>query len=240
MRLMTDHGGFRYRLPVLALALAAMIASAGPAAAERTPAMFETGESKQQFPSLLVFPDIAGNVSIMLHCASQIEPSGKMKDTFCVIRNNGEVVFGAAVQKAAKKARLTPASIDGKGQKVYLQFRIEFIKEGDSKTIHIYSNTGDAENVEAYGNDHVAAQRVIGKEPWMNVCPGRAQFGITARAHVSVEGVASNVSLHHGYGIVPTGTCQQSIIRTIESSAFTPAMSGNEPVPSAFVEPFGN
>ena len=210
------------------------------AAAQRVPAMFEFEEPERSFPALLQFPDVAGNFSIMLLCASQVEASGKMTDTFCVIRNNGEVPFGQAVQKAAKKARMTPAIIDGKEQKVYLQFRVEFIKEGDTEDIHIFSNTGDAENVEAYGSDFIAAQRVIGKEPWMKVCPARAEYGITARAHVSVEGVASSVSLHHGYGIVPTGTCQEAVIRTIEGSLFTPAMVGDEPVPSAFVEPFGN
>ncbi|HSD69775.1 MAG TPA: hypothetical protein VLB07_09480 [Woeseiaceae bacterium] len=202
--------------------------------------MFELEEAERSFPALLQFPDVAGNFSIMMLCASQIETSGKMQDTFCVIRNNGEVPFGAAIQKAAQKARMTPAIIDGKKQKIYLQFRVEFIKEGDTKTIHIFPNTGDAENIEAYGNDYIAAQRVIGKEPWMKVCPARAQFGITARAHVSAEGAASNVSLHHGFGIVPTGACQQEIIRTIENSLFTPAMFEGQPVPSAFVEPFGN
>lgn len=223
-----------------ALLLVTAAIASSPASAQRLPATFEFEDAERSFPALLQFPDVAGNFSIMMLCASQIESSGKMKDTFCIIRNNGEVPFGQAIQKAAKKARLTPASIDDKKQKVYLQFRVEFVKEGDAKSFHIYSNTGDAENVEAYGNDFIAAQRVLGKEPWMKVCPARAQFGITARAHVSIEGVASNVSLHHGYGIVPTGPCQQEIIRTIESSLFTPAMFQGEPVPSAFVEPFGN
>ena len=223
-----------------AIALVAAAFASPHAAAQRVPAMFELDEPERSFPTLLQFPDVAGNFSIMLLCVSQIETSGKMKDTFCVIRNNGEVPFGQAVQKAAKKARLMPATIDGKKQKIYLQFRVEFIKEGETKSMQIYSNPGDAENVEAYGNDFIAAQRVIGKEPWMKVCPARAQYGLTARAHVSVEGVASNVSLHHGFGIVPTGPCQQEIVRTIENSLFTPAMFEGQPVPSAFVEPFGN
>jgi hypothetical protein len=237
---MLNDRGPLFRLCAVALLLTGTMIASPEATAQRIPALFEIDEAKHHFPDLLMFPDVAGNVSIMMLCASQIETSGKMKDTFCLIRNNTEGVFGDAVQKAAKKARLTPASIDGKKQKVYLQFRVEFIKEGDSKRIQVYSNTGDAENVEAYGNDYVAAQRVIGKEPWMKVCPARAQFGITARAHVSVDGVASSVSMHHGYGIVPTGTCQQAIIQAIENSPFIPAMVENEPVPSAFVEPFGN
>ena len=237
---MNKHRATLFRPVAALLAFAAMIIASPQAAAQRTPALFEIEDTDRSFPALLLFPDVAGDFSIMMLCASQIETSGKMKETSCMIRNNGEAVFGDVIQKAAKKARVAPASIDGKEQKVYLQFRVEFIKEGDSKKIRVYAHTGDAENVDAYGDDYVAAQRVIGKEPWMKVCPAKAQYGLTARAHVSAEGVASNVSLQHGYGIVPTGTCQQAIAQTIESSLFTPAMIENEPVPSAFVEPFGN
>jgi hypothetical protein len=210
------------------------------AAADRTPANFEGQDPKRLFSELLEFPDVSGDTSITMLCASQIETSGKMKDTFCMVRNNAEAIYNKTVQLAAKKSRVKPAVIDGKKYKVYLQFRVEFIKEGDSKRIIVYANTGDAENIEAYGKDFIAAQRVIGKEPWMKVCPARAQFGITARAHVNIDGIASNVSMAHGYGIRPTGSCQQAIIDTIEASLFTPALADGVAVPSAYVEPFGN
>jgi hypothetical protein len=237
MKLFTNRKPRKFSIALAALCTGLASISAW---AEFSPASVDVDEEKRSFADLLEFPDISGNVSIMMMCASQIATSGKMTETGCMIRNNGEVVFGRAVQAAAKKARVTPAEINGKEYKVYLQFRVEFIKEGDSKRINVWSNPGDAENIEAYGDEYVAAQRVIGKESWMKVCPARAQFALTARAHVSVEGVASNVSLSYGYGIVPTGTCQQAIIDTIVQSAFTPAMADGEPVPSAFVEPFGN
>jgi hypothetical protein len=229
------------RKSIFAIAAACMLCTFSfTAHAERIPAKFEGNEPKHSFPDLLVFPDVSGNLSIMMLCWSQIEISGKMTDTFCMIRNNTEAAFGKSVQDAAKKARMVPAVIDGKRRKVYLQFRVEYIKEGDSKQVIVYSNPGDAENIEAYGKQHIAAQRVIGKEAWIKTCPGRADFGLTARAHVSIEGVASSVSLAHGYGIVPPGLCQQAIIETIESSPFIPAFADGEPVPSAFLEPFGN
>jgi hypothetical protein len=210
------------------------------AAAAGTPAVFDGQEAKRSFTDLLEFPDISGDASQMLLCASQIDTSGKMRETGCAVRNNAEAVFGAAILKAAKSARLTPAVINGKAQKIYLQFRVEFIKEGDSKRVFVYLNPGDAEDIEAYGKEHIAAQRAIGKEPWMKVCPARAQFGLTVRAHVDIEGVASNVDLSHNYGIIPTGVCQQAIVDVIEHSMYTPAMADGEAVPSAYVEPFGN
>ncbi|MGH8223096.1 MAG: hypothetical protein ACREQZ_08985 [Woeseiaceae bacterium] len=211
-----------------------------PATAERVPALFGDGSNERHFRTLLGFPEVSGDVSLVMLCFSQIEDSGKMTETGCLIRNNAEKLFFDAIDKAAKKAQLVPARIDGRARKIYLQFRVEFIKEGDSRRINMYANPGDAENIEAYGEDHVAAQRVIGKEAWMKVCPSNAQYGVTARAHVSVEGIASSTSLAHGYGIVPTGPCQQAIIEAIETSAYAPAMVDGEAVPSAYVEPFSN
>lgn len=225
-------------IPAL-VALASWLVSI-PAWAQWAPASFAVEEEKRLFESLLEFPDVSGDVSIMMMCASQVTTSGKMTETGCFVRNNIEAIFGKSIQAAAKKARVTPAIINGKKYMVYLQFRVEFIKEGDSKRVHIWPNPGDAENIEAYGNEYIAAQRVIGKESWMKVCPARAQFSLTARSHVNAEGKASDVSLQYGHGIVPTGNCQQAIIDTIVQSLFTPAMADGEPVPSAFVEPFGN
>lgn len=225
-------------IPML-VALASWLVSF-QASAQRAPASFDVEEEDRTFEALLEFPDVSGDVSIMMMCASQVTTSGKMTETGCFIRSNIEAIFGKSIQAAAKKARLTPAVINGKKYNVYLQFRVEFIKEGDSKRVYVWSNPGDAENIEAYGNEYIAAQRVIGKEAWMKVCPARAQFALTARSHVSEDGKASDVSLNYGYGIVPTGNCQQAIIDTIVQSLFTPAMAGGEAVPSAFVEPFGN
>ncbi|MDH4047367.1 MAG: hypothetical protein OEW68_00835 [Gammaproteobacteria bacterium] len=225
---------------IAVLAVLTILALPVAAKAERLPALFEGDNPDRIFQNLVEFPDISGNASVMMLCASQVEGSGKMKDTFCYIRNNADFTYNEAIQKAAKKALLKPATIDGKRQKIYLQFRVEFTKKDEEKHIIVHLNTGDAENLEAYGPDFIAAQRVIGKERWMKVCPLRADFALTARAHVSVEGVGSNVSLAHGYGIVPTGNCQQAIVDTIEQSPFIPAMVDGEAVPSAFVEPFGN
>jgi hypothetical protein len=128
MKLFTNRKPRKFSIALAALCTGLASISAW---AEFSPASFDVDEEKRSFADLLEFPDISGNVSIMMMCASQIATSGKMSETGCMIRNNGEVVFGRAVQAAAKKARVTPAEINGKEYKVYLQFRVEFIKEGD-------------------------------------------------------------------------------------------------------------
>jgi len=207
---------------------------------ERVPATFGDPAAERWLGSLIQFPEIEGNVSVMLNCVSQVQTSGKLSKSGCYLENQFDTPFAAAVQKAAKKARMNPAVIDGKKREIYLQFRVEFIQEGDKREILLYSNPAEPENLKEYGMHHIAAQRTIDKEAWMKVCPQRAGFIVVARAHVSMEGIASNVSLHHNAGIVPTGPCQQAIIDSILSSNYAPTTVDGIAVPSTFVEPFGN
>jgi hypothetical protein len=46
------------------------------------------------------------------------------------------------INKAAKKARLTPAIADERNPEVYFQYRVEFIKKGDEAIVNVYPNPG--------------------------------------------------------------------------------------------------
>lgn len=218
--------------------------AATAAAAQTRPASFDTTEEKRKLHDLIKFPEIKGDVDIVLDCVAQVLTTGKLKDHGCYVKDQFDQPFSQAVYDAGKKARMLPATIDGKKRNVFFQFRVAFtqkvIDEETTQSIKLYPNNGIAENVEEYGPEHFAAQRVIGKEPWMKSCPQRARYVVIARAHVDMEGHASSISLEHGGGIVPTGVCQQAIIDTVATSPFTPAMVDGEPVPSTFMEPFGN
>jgi hypothetical protein len=217
-----------------------LIATAGQASAEFRPASFDHEESKRRLANRIEFPDITGKVSAMIHCYSQIEKSGKMKETGCYLKDNYDSQFAAAIVKAAKKSSMTPALIDGKPRKVYVQFRVEFIAEGEERRIFLYANPGYTENIEAYGYDFVAGQRAIGKEPWQDVCPQRAKYVVAVRAFLGEDGHTESPSIERLSGIMPTTDCQESIKETILTSAFVPGMADGYPVPSAFIETFGN
>jgi hypothetical protein len=176
----------------------------------------------------------------MIHCFSQVAASGKMTNTGCFIKDNFDGPFSAAVMKAAKRSRMNPAIIDGEKRKVYLQFRVEFIAKDEDREIKFYLNPAYTENVEAYGDDHIAAQRAIGKEFWQDVCPQRAQYLVAVRAYVGEDGRSENPSIERISGIMPTADCQNAIKETILQSRYTPAMADGHPVPSAFVETFSN
>lgn len=231
---------FRQSLPSLTTVTLFMLSFAA-SAEDRRPANFDYEDSEKRFANLLQFPETRGNVTVILNCFSQVQPNGKMKDTGCYMKDNFDTPYVVAVANAAKKARMNPAIVNGKAQRIFLQFRVAFKAEGEDRIIRYYMNTGYEENIQAYGTDYFAGQRVIGKkEPWQKVCPEKAKFNLWARAYLGEDGQVSNVSLVHGNGIMPVARCQDAIKQTILASAFTPAISDGMPVPSTFVEVFGN
>jgi hypothetical protein len=225
-------------LPLVAIAVIAVGLSPAESRAERSAAVLGTGEDALQ--KLIKFPELKGDTTATIRCAARIESNGKMKDNGCAAVSPADQIFIDPINKAARKARLAPAQADGRAQEVYFQYRVEFVKKGDEQAVNVYPNPGVQENIEAYGAAHVAAQRAIGKEKWQDVCPERAQYLVWLKGHVAEDGTPSNLSLTHGGGLKPTPRCQEAILGSAESSIFFPALADGEPVPSTYVEPYGN
>jgi hypothetical protein len=205
------------------------------------PAHFGFEDEERQLLNRIRFPEIKGDVSVMLLCFSQLEPSGKMDQTGCMMKDQFDAPFASAVSEAGKKARMAPAEIDGDKVKVYVQFRVEFVAKGEDHTIRVILNPGYQENIDAYGEEHVAAQRLIGgKEYWQDVCPQRARYAVLAKAYVGEDGRSDSPSVEHAAGVMPTATCQTAIMDSILASRYVPAMADGLPVPSTFVELFSN
>ncbi|MEQ8205177.1 MAG: hypothetical protein RIA65_03295 [Woeseia sp.] len=208
------------------------------AVAERVPATFEHPEDA--LLPRIEFPDLRGDATATLQCASQVKASGRMEENGCYVKAAGDEVFIKAILLAAKKARMTPARVNGKAISVYVQFQVEFRKAGDEQTIRIMNNPGLQENIEAYGDEHIAAQRGLTAERWQKECPKRVRFTVWAKAHVATDGTQSNFSILPGDGAPITERCSNAIIATLTESEFTPAYADGEPVPSSFIEPFGS
>jgi len=246
-------------LPVIFLYFTSFVA----AAQENRPATFDYEESDKQLQNLISFPkEVTGKVELVLSCVSRIQPNGKMDETGCYQMNQYEQAFASSVIRAARKARMKPAIVEGKSREVYLQFRVEFIREkalpkkdDDKKdkkkkeeevvvdvgrALHLYLNPGYEENVLAYGYEHIAGQRVIGKEPWQDICPSRAKYSLWVRAYLSEEGKAASPTIEFGNGIRPVANCLEAIKDTIITSQYAPAMAEGVPVPSTYIELFGN
>ncbi len=190
--------------------------------------------------SRIEFPELKGDTTAILRCAARVQANGAMKKNGCFVDSPADQIFIGEINKAARRAKMTPASRGTAKREIYFQYRVQFDKKADTQTVKILENPGVQENVEAYGQDHVAAQRAIGREPWQKECPSRAEYLVWLKAHVAADGTASSFSLTHGAGITPTPRCQQSIIETAEKSEYFPALADGSPVPSTYVEPFSN
>lgn len=229
---------FRLTTCALAASLGIMTLSVTAYAQETTPAVFSSGE--KSLGELIEFPELRGDVSVAISCLAILNGKGKLEDHGCFRRNPGDETFVAAVYPAVKKARLTPAVYDGKRVHVVFQYRVQFVKKGEEETLNFVANPGYEENIDAYGHDHIAAQRVYGKETWQKSCPRQARFVVLAKANVDYDGTPGAVSLTHADGIPITAGCEKAIVDTLLASRFIPAMADGEPVPSTYVEPFGN
>lgn len=226
---------FKHKWPLVMIIL---FAAAGVRAAETWPARFDAGEDGLE--ALIEFPETRGDGTIIIRCAAQVSDSGKMEKHGCYGDNSGADVFIAAINKAAKKARMQPAIIDGRPHAVYVQYRVRFETRGDENILTIYNNPGVLENIEAYGEDHIAAQRGLTKERWQRACPQQLRFLVWVKAHVAASGEQSSISIASNDGPPITQKCEAAIIATMKESGFTPALADGEPVPSTFVEPFGS
>ncbi len=208
--------------------------------AEFSPASFGDPDAEKAILRLAEFPDIKGPATITLRCAVLATSSGKFKDNMCYLESEFDQPFASSLFEASRKAKLLPATIDGREKTVYLQYAVEFIKDGEREEIILFPNPGVLENVEEYGKNHFAAQRVVGKEKWQSDCPKKKRYLVIAKAHVNELGQSSHVSLEHGGGIIPPIACQDAITRNILNSLYIPAFADDMPVPSTFVEPYSN
>lgn len=224
------------RWPLAGVVLTLAVSAAAGNAAE--PAGF--GDGEKSLGALIEFPELRGDTTVTISCIGLLSGRGKLDQHACYRRNPGDETFIAPIYAATRKARLKPATVDGRPVDVVFQYRVQFVQEGDSKTLSFVANPGYPENVEAYGHEHVAAQRLIRKETWQKSCPRQARFLVLARANVDFEGRPSAVSIEHSDGIPISPKCEDALTRNMLESRFIPAYADGEPVVSTFVEPFGN
>ncbi|HEX7718757.1 MAG TPA: hypothetical protein VF389_03025, partial [Woeseiaceae bacterium] len=185
---------------------------------EEQPTPARVGSGDGTLGSRIEFPELKGDTTAVLRCAARVQANGAMKENGCFVDSPADQIFIGEINKAARRAKMTPAARGTSKREIYFQYRVQFDKKGETQTVKILENPGVQENVEAYGQDHVAAQRAIGREPWQKECPSRAEYLVWLKAHVAPDGTASSFSLTHGAGITPTPRCQQSILETAEMS----------------------
>ena len=206
--------------------------------AERVPVNFNTQD--KSLDQIIKFPDIKGDISTTINCSGVVQKNKKIKFFSCFKNQPGDEVYIYEIYKAFKKARFNPAQVNRKKEEALVQFRIFFKSEDNNNSINIINNIGYKENVDAYGINHIGAQRIIGTEIWQKHCPKFNQYNLLTKTHVNSEGSASSASIHNYKGIKISQSCNNWILSTLNSSMYIPAISGGIFVPSTHIEVFGN
>tara|TARA_Y100000766_G_scaffold152373_1_gene130935 strand:+ start:949 stop:1632 length:684 start_codon:yes stop_codon:yes gene_type:complete len=206
--------------------------------AERVPVNFNTQD--KSLDQIIKFPDIKGDISTTINCSGVVQKNKKIKFFSCFKNQPGDEVYIYEIYKAFKKARFNPAQVNRKKEEALVQFRIFFKSEDNNNSINIINNIGYKENVDAYGINHIGAQRIIGTEIWQKHCPKFNQYNLLTKTHVNSEGSASSASIHNYKGIKISQSCNNWILSTLNSSKYIPAISGGIFVPSTHIEVFGN
>ena len=209
-----------------------------PIYGEGAPAKFNVKE--KSLISSIKFPQIRGDISIIINCSGVILKNNKIKFFNCYKNQPGDEVYIQEIYKAYKKARFQPATFNNKKEDAFVQFRIKFEKKNDNELISIINNIGYEENVIAYGVYHTGAQRLIGKEIWQKLCPKYNRYILITKTHINNLGQASNSSVSRSNGMPVNKKCINSIIDTLNSSNYIPAFVNDNYVPSTYVEVFGN
>ena len=94
-------------------------------AQDMRPADFDHPEADRRMDTLLVFPEIKGDISVVMNCFARVKANGRMEGTSCYLQNNYDEPFARAIGVAGKKARMNPAIVGGRAREIFLQFRVE-------------------------------------------------------------------------------------------------------------------
>lgn len=217
----------------ISLIVIGISASNPVSAASFTPATFVEG--KRSLKTLLKFPRIDGDVSVTVTCTSIGAANGRIREAKCSAANDPSQKFAIAVNRRVKSARINPATVDGRAEKVDFQFTVIFSRTGDTESIDVYVN--NQKNVDRFGPDYISAQRYSPYELPDACKERRAAFLILEIAVVTAEGTVKESDLHVDEVGIPH-TCEVQLREITKSSRFIPAYYEGEPVESVWVNPW--
>lgn len=220
-------------MAAISLVMVALHAPSPAFAASFTPAKFVEG--KRSLRTLLKFPRVGGDVSVTVLCTSIGATSGRVREAKCSAVNDPSQKFAIAVNRRAKSARINPATVNGRDEKVDFQFAVVFTRTGDAESIDVYEN--NRKNLERFGPDYISAQRYSPYELPDQCKERRLAFLILEIAVVTTEGTVKESDLHVDSAGIPN-TCEVALREITKSSRFIPAHNAGSPVESVWVNPW--
>lgn len=135
--------------------------------------------SSRPLSSLISHPKAPATWDRFIRCATYINKSGRYSRTYCLFEDPEARRYGQAIVRKLAKARATPAYVDGRKVKVWLQFAVLFGSDG--KEIVVIPNHN--RDVISFGANYQGPQRYTRLER----C-GQTKYSVFVRYTVSETG----------------------------------------------------
>ena len=203
-------------------------------ASSPTLARFIDGEHSLQ--NLIEFPDVEGDVSLILNCELSVYPSGGITRNRCFPSEGVDPSFRKAVSAAAKLARASPAIVDGKARPVHLYYRVLFFQKDGTAEVGVFSNWGH--DVDKYGISYEAPQRYSHYR-----MPNKCRYLLRGALLLSTVLIGKDGTLTSDVVFVPQldrtpdqRKCANGIKALLEKAKYIPGHYAGTPVEATFVE----
>lgn len=138
------------------LALLALLLVRDPASAQDlnvSPATLDPAQSLEQY---IQFPKGDEDIFVTIPCTANISERGQMRGNQCYFANDRAKPYSFEIFKASTKARMIPATENGKPVSVGLQYSVSFLRKDGVASTKVALNYG--QNTAIHGPDYIDAQ----------------------------------------------------------------------------------
>lgn len=238
--------------PLTYVLAATLLCFAATQAHASTPARFVEGEGSLE--SLLVFPDVQGDVTADVYCRAAVSPDGKLRRNYCFRSASVDEVFHDAIETAAQSARLIPAVVAGEPHRVFISYRVVFVRSGDRSLIRVFPNW--ARDTEEYGRDYIGPQRVsrlmrpdacitqnirsVSSADSVRAGFDDISISLVATLTIDVNGEPLDDIAFESSSTVDDTRCRASVVDKMAEAEYIPAYHNGEPVEAAYVQTIGS
>lgn len=197
-----------------------------------SPADFDT-DSEDFTGNRFEFPSMNGDVSLFIRCESRVSRRGRMSKSNCFALNVVERLFAIAIEKAAAKSSIRPATIGGKQTKVWFEYLVRVVQEADKRWTRFYPNWGL--NFDHYGTDYIAAEPYTIWE-WPDDCwwPNEPFF-VLVSVVVNSNGTSRDAEVY-APGNSASNKCTTAIKKVALERSYIPAFVNGKPAAAQFLE----
>lgn len=192
----------------------------------------------------VMIPTGINEAQFIIRCSVVVAASGRLSRNVCVdavgkdaatIGRSDLVRLARGISRAIERTRASPARIDGKARRVWMNYGVEFLRRDETYSIHVHEYfVVNAENLQP---GFVGAQRTVSfSRPWGEHCMGEDASLFWVVVKLDAQGKPESIHVKPEDLSHP---CQKSLHRAVKSSDYTPAIANGRAVPeTSFIEPF--